>query len=169
MRPAILILGITLGTIFCFRSEISAAGNVSVSVPLPSNEPLQLELLNNPKGLVRTANTISQEQLTIPSLWWAKENSQNKLLDNWIAYPATQIKPGRVDLIVNEQIWTLLDYLERYNFVNYLGGVVRGNKYNMRVFNYQKELLATYTCNFQATKPLCQIKMNTQNFLEVSF
>ncbi len=167
MHPVKLILGISLGTIFCFKSQKSLAENVSV--PLPSNAPLQLELLANPQGLVITANTISPQYLTVPSLWWAKENSQNKLLDNWIAYPATKINPGRVDLIVNEQIWTLLDYLERYNFVNYLGGFVRDYKYNMRVFNYQKELLATYTCTFKTIKPLCQIKMNNPTLLEMSF
>lgn len=166
MNPVKLILGISIGIIFCFRSQVSVAEN---SVPLPSDAPLELELLVNPQGLVKTANTISQEQLTIPSLWWAKENSQNKLLDNWIAYPANDKNPGRVDLIVNEQIWTLLDYLERYNFVNYLGSVVRDDKYNMRVFNYQKELLATYTCNFKTTKPLCQIKMDNQSLLQMGF
>ena len=167
MHPVKLILGISLGTIFCFKSQKSLAENVSV--PLPSNAPLELELLANPKGLVRTANTIYQEKVNIPSLWWAKENSQNKLLDNWITYPATNRKPGRVDLIVNEQIWTLLDYLERYNFVNHLGHVVRDYRYNMRVFNYQKELLATYTCNFNTIKPLCQIKMNSQALTKMGF
>ena len=167
MHPVTLILGISLSTIFLLRSQISAAENIPV--PLPSNAPLELELLTNPQGLVRTANTIYQEQLTVPSLWWAKENSQTKLLDNWIAYPATNRDPGRVDLIVNEQVWTLLDYLERYRFVNHLGTVVRDYRYNMRVFNYQKELLAAYTCNFKTIKPLCQIKMNSQALADMSF
>jgi len=35
---------------------------------------------------VRTADTISQSELTIPSLWWAKEQF-GKLFDNWLAYP----------------------------------------------------------------------------------
>lgn len=167
MRPVTLILGINLSTIFLLVAQTSIAEKVSV--PLPSNAPLELELLANPKGLVRTANTVYQEQLTIPSLWWAKETSQNKLLDNWIAYPATNRQPGRVDLIVNEQIWTLLDYLERYQFVNKLGSVVRDYRYNMRVFNYQRELLATYTCNFKTIKPLCQIKMNSQTLVKMGF
>ena len=167
MHPVTLILGISLSTIFLLRSQISVAENVKV--PLPSNAPLELEFLVNPRGLVTTANTIYQEKISIPSLWWAKENSQYKLLDNWIAYPATNKNPGRVDLIVNEQIWTLLDYLERYQFVNYLGSVARDYRYNMRVFNYQKELLATYTCNFKTIKPLCQIKMNNQILAEMSF
>jgi len=35
---------------------------------------------------VITADTISQSELTIPSLWWAKEQF-GWLLDNWLAYP----------------------------------------------------------------------------------
>ena len=165
MHPVKLMLGISVSTFFLLRSQISVAENVAV--PLPSNAPLELNFLVNPEGLVTTANTIYQEKINIPSLWWAKENSQYKLLDNWIAYPATHKNPGRLDLIVNEQIWTLLDYIERYQFVNRLGIVARDYKYNMRVFNYQKELLATYTCNFKTIKPLCKIKMDNQALAEL--
>lgn len=134
-------------------------------IPAPSQEPLQLELLTNPTGNVITADTIYQKQLTVPSLWWAQEQSENKLLDNWIAYPANNVQSGRVDLIVNEQIWNVLDYLERYNFVNRLGTVARTYGYNIRVFNYEKEPLATYTCNLNPQTPLCSIDMNATGLL----
>jgi len=134
-------------------------------IPPPSSAPLQLDLLAQPKDYVITANTINPERLTTPSLWWAKENSENKLLDNWIAYPALEKESARVDLIVNQQIWSLLDYLERYDFVNRLGSVTRKDGYNVRVFNYQQELLATYTCNFNPSPALCSIQMNAQNKL----
>ncbi|MBW4615490.1 MAG: hypothetical protein KME21_19870 [Desmonostoc vinosum HA7617-LM4] len=132
-------------------------------VASPSQAPLELDLLTNPQGLITTANTINLRQLTVPSLWWAQESSQNKLLDNWIAYPANNGEPARVDLIVNQQIWSLLDYVERYNFVNRLGGNARNFSYNVRVFNYQQEPLATYTCNFSISPALCRIQMNFQN------
>ncbi|NDJ22446.1 hypothetical protein GS682_12535 [Nostoc sp. B(2019)] len=134
-------------------------------VPSPSSAPLQLDLLTKPKDYVITANTINLEKIATPSLWWAKENSENKLLDNWIAYPASAKEPARADLIVNQQIWSLLDYLERYDFVNRLGSVARKDGYNVRVFNYQQELLATYTCNFNTSPALCSIQMNAQNKL----
>jgi hypothetical protein len=95
-------------------------------------------------------------------LWWAKDSSENKLLDNWIAYPGTKNEAGRVDLIVNQQIWSLLDYLERYNFINRLGSTARRDSYNIRVFNYQKELLGTYTCHFNSSPSNCNIQLNTQ-------
>jgi hypothetical protein len=132
------------------------------TVPLPSASPLELELLTQPNGVVKTSNTIDQEHLTVPSLWLAKESSENKLLDNWIAYPSAAKEPARVDLIVNQQIWALLDYVERYSFVNRLGNTAKNFGYNVRVFNYQQEFLAAYTCNLSTTQTRCTIKMKNQ-------
>jgi hypothetical protein len=130
------------------------------AIPQPSTEPLELSLLEPGAPLnnryVITANTISQSDLTVPSLWWAREQFANQLLDNWIAYPADDTTAGRIDLIVNRRLWSSLDYLQRYEFVNRFGTVARDFGYNIRVFNYQQELLATYTCEFTAT-PRCQI------------
>jgi hypothetical protein len=162
MHKLALLLGISLTAIACF--PIRSLADTS-TLPSPSQAPLELNLLINPKASVTTANTINQAELTIPSLWWAKENSENKLLDNWIAYPASDKEAKRVDLIVNQQIWSLLDYLERYHFVNRLGSVARVYGYNVRVFNYQQERLANYTCNFSTSPTLCKIDMNTENKL----
>ncbi|AFZ25740.1 hypothetical protein Cylst_3606 [Cylindrospermum stagnale PCC 7417] len=153
-----LLLTISLTTI----SLLPIPPSPAQTVPLPSDAPLELEFLTKPKASVITADTINPEKLTVPSLWWAKENSENKLLDNWIAYPASEKESARVDLIVNQQIWTLLDYVERYDFVNRLGSVSRNFGYNVRVFNYQQEPLATYTCNFSTSPELCRIQMGNQ-------
>jgi hypothetical protein len=163
MHKLALLLGISLNAIAFLPTPPSLAD--TPTVPSPSEAPLELKLLINPKASVTTANTINQAELTIPSFWWAKENSENKLLDNWIAYPASDREAKRVDLIVNQQIWSLLDYLERYNFVNRLGTVARVYGYNVRVFNYQQERLANYTCNFSTSPALCRIDMNAQNRL----
>jgi hypothetical protein len=133
------------------------------NIPQPSDAPLELDLLTKPDGSVITASTINLRSLTIPSLWWTKANSENKLLDNWIAYPANQQEPARVDVLVNQQVWSLLDYLERYDFVNRLGTLTRNYGYNVRVFNYQQETLATYTCNFNSSPSLCSIQVNTRS------
>lgn len=163
MRQFNILLNISLITISLLSSQTSLAQ--TQSIPLASDAPLELNLLTNPKDSVITANTISQKQLTVPSLWWTQENSENKLLDNWIAYQAQDNQPARVDLIVNQQIWSLLDYLERYEFVNHLGSVARNYGYNIRVFNYQQERLATYTCNFNISPALCKIDISSQNKL----
>jgi hypothetical protein len=161
-----LLITISLTATSLLRISSSLAAETS-SIPQPSKAPLQLDLLTQPNGAVITANTIDLKGLTTPSLWWAKENSENKLLDNWIAYPTSRQEPGRVDLIVNQQIWSLLNYLERYSFVNRLGSQVRKEGYNVRVFNYQQDMLATYTCNFNTSPTLCNIQMNTQNMVRL--
>lgn len=158
-----LLLTISFTTIFVLPIKSTPAETNSIQSP--SQAPLELGLLNKPNNSVITANTINPDKLTIPSLWLAKENSEGKLLDNWIAYPATEQEPARVDLVVNQQFWTLLDYLERYDFVNRLGSAARNNSYNVRVFNYQKEFLAAYTCNFNTSPAFCSIQMNAQNKL----
>ncbi|MGB5962949.1 MAG: hypothetical protein WBG73_20095 [Coleofasciculaceae cyanobacterium] len=128
----------------------------------PSEKPLETELLNpdsSYKGRdIVTANTISTTGLSVPSLWWAKEQFNEvggKLINNWIAYQDEK----RIDLIVNRQPWTLLDYLGKYRFTNKFGTVARNNSYNVRIFNLQGDLLATYTCNYTQSPATCQIKI----------
>lgn len=115
-------------------------------------DPLDLSLLEPgavpTDGSVITANTISQTGPTIPSLWWAKEQFGGKLLNNWIAYPGTDGNPRRIDLLVNQQVWSLLNYLERYTFIDHFGTVARDYGYSTRIFNQQQTLLAAYICNF---------------------
>ncbi|MBW4646546.1 MAG: hypothetical protein KME23_26755 [Goleter apudmare HA4340-LM2] len=164
-RQTTLSLLFTISLITISFLPISSSLAEKTSIPQPSDAPLQLDLLNKPRNSVITANTIEPKQLTIPSLWRAKENTENKLLDNWLAFPASNKESARVDLLVNQQIWSLLDYLERYDFVNRLGSAVRKDNYNVRVFNYQQELLAAYTCNFSTSPALCNIQMNAQNKL----
>jgi hypothetical protein len=158
-----LLISITIGIISLVTIRPSLGEN---NPPLkPSNAPLELSLLTKPNNSVITSTTISQRNLTIPSLWRAQKSAEDKLLADWIAYPASGEEPARVDLVVNQQIWSLLDYLERYDFINRLGTVARKDKYNVRVFNYQQELLGGYTCNFSIDTGLCNIYMPTQNKL----
>jgi hypothetical protein len=160
----LFILGLNLTTFSILLASPSSAENV----PQPSHAPLELDLLKQPTDKVITSNTINLDGLTVPSLWWAKEISANKLLDNWIAYPDSEQEAARVDLIVNQQVWSLLDYLERYQFVNRLGSIARNFQYNVRVFNYQQEPLAAYTCNFTQSPVSCNIQMNSENKLGLS-
>lgn len=166
-RPSLLLLSISLSGSF-----LPQPSPAQTSIPQPSNAPLELSLLepalNN--GAIAattvnceqinalTANTICQQQLTIPSLWWANEQFGGNLLENWLAYPGNTTN-ARIDLLVNRQNWSLIDYVERYEFVNHFGTVARDYGYNVRVFNYQKELLATYTCNFSISPNVCDIQL----------
>lgn len=132
------------------------------SVPAASLEPLDSKLLEQaalPEECnCVNASAVSLTDLTNPSLWWAEEqlNEFNgKLIQNWIAYR----DKNRVDLVVNRQLWTLLDYLGRYSFVSRYGGVARDYQYNVRVFNERAALLATYTCNYSTSPAACDLKV----------
>lgn len=128
----------------------------------PSSAPLNLGMMQQGKcssaasGVTDTS--ISQAALTTPSFWWARDQiaAQNqfggKLMDNWLACSQEGNTPSRADFIVNQQVWSLLDYLERYEFVHELGTAASGYGYNMRVFNRQGTLLAAYTCDFSGVK-----------------
>lgn len=132
------------------------------SVPAPSLEPLETRLLDettlSPSSDWVTANTISSTNLTNPSLWWAQEQFNEfdgQLIQNWIAYRGKK----RVDLVVNRQLWSILDYLGRYSFLSKFGAAARDYEYNVRVFNERAGLLATYTCNYSTTPADCQLKI----------
>ncbi len=62
-------------------------------------------------------------------------------------------------LIVNRQLWSLLDYMERYQFVNRFGNVANKYGYNMRVCNRQGNALAVYSCN--ASRLSCRIDLDS--------
>jgi hypothetical protein len=96
-----------------------------------------------------TADTVSQTALTTPSLWWVRQQFGGKLLNNWLAKPATAEMPSRVDLLVNQQVWNSYNYIDRYAFLNQVGTSAEDFGYSTRVFNDQGELLAAYLCEFE--------------------
>lgn len=99
-----------------------------------------------------THETISASDLTLPSLWWIRDQIAaqpvfgNKLIEKWLACP-TPGAAGQIDILVNSQLWSLLDYWERYEAVHRLGTVAAGYGYNLRIFNRQPVFLAAYRCN----------------------
>lgn len=122
----------------------------------PDPAPIDLSAIESgklPPGAV-TSTTISPTSITIPSLWWARdqyaaqEQFGSKLVSIWVAYPGEGTQPGRVDFVVNRQLWSLLDYLQRYSFIHEFGTVATGYGYNMRIFDDRSNFLGAYTCDF---------------------
>ncbi len=96
--------------------------------------------------------------ISIPSLWWAREQFDpfgGKLISNWL----TNTKVKQIDLVVNWQFWTLLDYLGRYRFINQFGTVAREHGYDLRIFNQQRQCLALYEYNQVTNPPKWEIKI----------
>ncbi len=98
---------------------------------------------------------LSQTAKSVPSLWLAQKQFGGKLLDRWF------IDPGNtwVIIIVNRQLWSLLDYMERYQFVNRFGTVASEYGYNLRVCNRQGTALAVYSC--QGDRLTCRIDLES--------
>ncbi len=128
---------------------------------------LQAEVIPTEAGIV-TKDTISQERLSIPSLWWAEEQHDRyggRLIVNWIAYQ----NENRVDLVVNRQLWALADYIERYSLVSKIGTTAKDFGYNMQVFNQQGQCLAVHVCNFNIAPTPCKIDLSPGSLLEEGF
>lgn len=165
-------------TFFCLIFGKNVLANTLETIPRETNQnfceiPIQLELLENEElelneQNIITADTISQEFLSIPSLWWAKQQFdifKGKLVRNWLAYP----DQTRIDLVVNRQLWSLMNYLDRYRLINEFGTVSRGYGYNLRIVNQYAQCLATYHYNNNDSVPQWEINFysNDENSLQL--
>ncbi len=111
------------------------------------------DLTTNPN--IVTADTVSAQGMTVPSLWWTSEQFPAKLVTNWIANRSQK----QIYLLVNTQYWNILDYVDRYRTIDRFGRVAQGYGYNLKVCNSQKIALARYTCD--SIQNTCQIWLNT--------
>lgn len=114
------------------------------------------------------AKNISWQNFAKPSLWWATEQFDpfgGRLVENWLADSQVQ----QINLVVNWQLWTLLDYLGRYRFVNQFGTVARKYGYSLNIFNQKKQCLATYKYNPLSNPPKWEINLEKlgRNSLQV--
>ena len=125
----------------------------------------QLLAKNNFKynnNLRDTEQPVFAANLHLPSLWWARQQFDpfgGRLINNWLAYP--EIK--QINLTVNWQLWTLLDYLGRYRFVNQFGTVARNYGYELHIVNQQKQCLASYQYNLESSPPKWEISLEQSN------
>jgi hypothetical protein len=130
--------------------------------------PLSTGLLDPDLPLGQTDRTISQEHLTLPSLWWtrdefaARSSLGKKLIDSWLICPASLNAPQHVQMVLNAQIWSLLEYFERYEFLHLFGTVTSNSGYNLWLYSDENPVLAAYTCDYHAvsTKLPCQLQLN---------
>lgn len=156
------LLGLSLGVGSFWWAGVGAGGLRAEVNPrlLPSLEPLNLSVFqqpgsttcseSTPPGTIKTAMSICESRLSDPSLWWAKQLYGDELVDNWVTYMGDDREPGRIDVVVNPQVWSSWNYLDRYAFVDRFGAAAQRQGYNVRVFDWQSRLLAAHTCDFSA-------------------
>ena len=130
---------------------------------------------------------LSQTELSVPSLWLAKElygqvtqrtasdsNQDEQLLETWFVEnpEKIQINPqlaisDLVTLVVNSQKWQAEKYMGQYVFLNRLGTVTTTDyQYNIRVCNNQGSFLGSYSCQvLNAPTPVnCQVFIPSEGF-----
>ncbi len=131
--------------------------------PIPKQISSSPSAINNLKNTSKTDNnqnttkqtTKQKDSNTEPtqaSFWWAVEQFDpfgGKLIQNWFASPKKQ----QVNLTVNWQLWTLLDYLGRYRFVNQFGTIARKYGYSLNIFNQKEQCLGSYKYNSVSNPP----------------
>ncbi len=125
----------------------------------PSTAPFKPEMVQQgmctPTTQGITNTTIDQSELTQPSLWWirdqiaAQDKFGRRLIDSWLACGGTG-EPNRVDVVVNAQLWSLLDFFDRYEFIKKFGAATTDYGYNLRVFDPQGGMLGAFTCSFSS-------------------
>lgn len=174
----------TVGNGISGRQGWAIAQSDSVRSPLSNLEafPLFPTLSTEPyQGqIVASDSSLSPTQMEQPSLSWIEDQIGNRygsdrLVERWRAYRA----PDRlgetisyVDVIVNESIWDLLNYFERYAFISQFGSAAKSQGYNLRVFHTGDEqtsldaggsniigvrtavLRGAYFCNFEQANSL---------------
>jgi hypothetical protein len=110
------------------------------------------------RNLNLVASTKATLDETQSSLWWAARQFDpfdGKLVQNWLAYPQKQ----QINLIVNWQLWSLLDYFGRYRFVNRFGTVTRKYGYSLNIFNQKDQCLASYKYNSESNPPKWELNL----------
>ena len=151
-------------TVFLANSKIANAENAESVTNNYCDHFIDLELLSknshqSQKKEVITEQNLALSGVVVPSLWWAREQFDpfgGRLIDNWLENH--QLK--QIDLVVNWQLWTLLDYLGRYRLINQLGSVAREYDYNLRIINQQKQCLATYQYSSDSNTPKWEINLD---------
>ncbi|MGV2830086.1 hypothetical protein [Myxosarcina sp. GI1(2024)] len=138
--------------------------NLAVSCCLDSASPtVRAKLTNSPttsNSKKATAKIVNKQQqyFSQPNLWWAVEQFDpfgGRLVESWTSHARVK----EINLTVNLQLWTLMDYLGRYSFVNQFGTTVRNQGYNLSIFSTRKQRLATYKYNPKTEPPKWEITL----------
>jgi hypothetical protein len=134
---------------------VNNCNQISNQVITPSNT-IPVDQIVAHRNLV--ASTKTTPNATQYSFWWAAlqfDPFDGKLVQNWFAYPQKQ----QINLVVNWQLWTLLDYFGRYRFVNQFGTVARKYGYSLNIFNQKDQCLASYKYNSTSIPPKWELNL----------
>ena len=139
----------------CSRLNNQASLSTEASTKAIGSYIASNSISSNPK---LNANAKSKSDTAQTSFWWAAKQFDpfnGKLVQNWLAYP--QFK--QINLVVNWQLWALLDYFGRYRFVNQFGTVARKYGYSLNISDREDRCLAIYEYNPTSNPPKWELKL----------
>ncbi len=119
------------------RPDLSEAAVLTDLTRFPLFLPVSVGLLT------AASDRLSPVQISSPSLVWTQDKlgdryGSDRLVEQWRAYSVSGDASGSlnyVDVIVNQRIWGLLSYFERYAFILQFGSAAKLDGYNLRVFH----------------------------------
>ncbi|NEP17488.1 MAG: hypothetical protein F6J97_11385 [Leptolyngbya sp. SIO4C1] len=157
------------------QAAATAASLAEISAALLDLAAMPLDM--TPDAATLATDTPSEDALTIPSLWWQQDqiaplirvaqapsdesaaaapmeedapanNLGDLMITGWIARRAAGALGLRhIDITVNQQAWSRLNYLQQYALISQLGQTAKTYGYQLRLFTGES-LLGTYACNF---------------------
>ncbi|MGB3299091.1 MAG: hypothetical protein WBA76_12540 [Phormidesmis sp.] len=127
------------------RPDVSRpdASLIAVEAQLSNLTRFPLFLSADQGRLVAASDRFSLTEISQPSLAWIEDQlgyryGSDRLVEQWRAY-RTVGDNGKslnyVDVIVNQRLWNLLSYYERYSFISQFGISAKSYGYQLRVFN----------------------------------
>lgn len=131
-----------------------------ISNPVSSTVKNANNKLKAQKNIERTEGKKSDSHLPHATIWWAIEQFDpfgGNLIQDWLTHPNKQ----QLNLTVNWQLWTVLDYFGRYRFVNQFGTVARKYGYSLNIFNQKQQCLATYQYNAVSNPPKWELHLES--------
>jgi hypothetical protein len=145
--------------------KLTEGGEKAIATPAPpSCESLLPQTILDQQSLSQNRakavkeNAIRAESFPPPSLWWAKEQFDpfaGRLIEDW----KVEVNSQQIDLQVNRQLWSTLDYENRYQLVSKFGTIARESHYNLRIVNAQNKCLAVYYCQFDTIPNQCELQI----------
>ncbi len=115
----------------------------AVRTQLSDLERFPMFLPSSRGTVVSASDQLSPRRLSRPSLFWIQDQvgaryGSDRLIERWQAYQvkdADGTSLNYVDAIVNERIWGLLTYFERYALIEQFGTAAQDYGYHLRVFH----------------------------------
>ncbi|MBE7380644.1 MAG: hypothetical protein F6J95_004465 [Leptolyngbya sp. SIO1E4] len=139
---------------------------------VPSIYELGLDYLSDQDSAwptITQADT-SPVQMTLPSLWWSRDQLPNRwssftsgqrfiqldgyrLIRGWNAFHSLSGESYIIDLQVDPQYWNRLEYAQKYAILNQFGTIAMGYGYQVRIFS-SISLVGLHTCDFSRVPAL---------------